>query len=294
MLFNWIEYYAVVEGKKPVWKSVLTHLKLKIRLCSESTDPVQQKCWVTQSDWVQYVGMWRKCVTLRRKEQPPASAGGCLLFRKCLFKSKRQERHEHTHARPRQGQLPHEMIFTVFLLVQVVLLYFLATHRSRLVFFFFSDVSKEPNLLLSDGAALWFDLTLCFRSERDPPLDKGAIPWLGHAIEFGKDAAKFLNRMKQKHGDIFTVSFYATENFAALLYDLTCVSEQLLKWKNRFQKSVKIQTESSFGYKSQHPNMWITCTLPQTQVSCSKQKKYHILCCCCCCWTQFVAWLMIY
>ncbi|XP_019736977.1 prostacyclin synthase-like [Hippocampus comes] len=65
------------------------------------------------------------------------------------------------------------MIFTVFLLVQVVLLYFLATHRSR--------------------------------SERDPPLDKGAIPWLGHAIEFGKDAAKFLNRMKQKHGDIFTV-----------------------------------------------------------------------------------------
>lgn len=136
MLFNWIEYYAVVEGKKPVWKSVLTHLKLKIRLCSESTDPVQQKCWVTQSDWVQYVGMWRKCVTLRRKEQPPASAGGCLLFRKCLFKSKRQERHEHTHARPRQGQLPHEMIFTVFLLVQVVLLYFLATHRSRLGFFF--------------------------------------------------------------------------------------------------------------------------------------------------------------
>ncbi|KAM9799719.1 prostacyclin synthase-like [Syngnathus typhle] len=78
-----------------------------------------------------------------------------------------------THARQRQGQLPHEMIWTVFLLVQAVLLYLLVTHRSR--------------------------------SESDPPLDKGAIPWLGHAIEFGKDAAKFLNRMKQKHGDIFTV-----------------------------------------------------------------------------------------
>ncbi|XP_049588762.1 prostacyclin synthase isoform X1 [Syngnathus scovelli] len=65
------------------------------------------------------------------------------------------------------------MIWTVFLLVQAVLLYLLVTHRSR--------------------------------SESDPPLDKGAIPWLGHAIEFGKDAAKFLNRMKQKHGDIFTV-----------------------------------------------------------------------------------------
>uniref|UniRef100_A0A4W4HNH1 Prostacyclin synthase n=1 Tax=Electrophorus electricus TaxID=8005 RepID=A0A4W4HNH1_ELEEL len=39
----------------------------------------------------------------------------------------------------------------------------------------------------------------------EPPLDKGSIPWLGHALEFGKDAAKFLTRMKLKHGDIFTV-----------------------------------------------------------------------------------------
>lgn len=43
------------------------------------------------------------------------------------------------------------------------------------------------------------------RSKREPPLDKGYIPWLGHALEFGKDAAKFLTRMKKKHGDIFTV-----------------------------------------------------------------------------------------
>ncbi|KAL4655962.1 prostacyclin synthase-like [Arapaima gigas] len=43
------------------------------------------------------------------------------------------------------------------------------------------------------------------RSKREPPLDKGLIPWLGHALDFGKDAAKFLTRMKEKHGDIFTV-----------------------------------------------------------------------------------------
>ncbi|XP_030634278.1 prostacyclin synthase [Chanos chanos] len=43
------------------------------------------------------------------------------------------------------------------------------------------------------------------RLENEPPLDKGYIPWLGHALEFGRDAAKFLTRMKQKHGDIFTV-----------------------------------------------------------------------------------------
>lgn len=52
-------------------------------------------------------------------------------------------------------------------------------------------------------------LLLCFlsscRSKSEPPLDKGYIPWLGHALEFGKDAAKFLTRMKKKHGDIFTV-----------------------------------------------------------------------------------------
>uniref|UniRef100_A0A452VJR4 Prostacyclin synthase n=1 Tax=Ursus maritimus TaxID=29073 RepID=A0A452VJR4_URSMA len=39
----------------------------------------------------------------------------------------------------------------------------------------------------------------------EPPLDLGSIPWLGHALEFGKDAASFLTRMKKKHGDIFTV-----------------------------------------------------------------------------------------
>ncbi|TMS18997.1 Prostacyclin synthase [Larimichthys crocea] len=70
------------------------------------------------------------------------------------------------------------MIWTIFLLVQAVLLYFLLTDRTR--------------------------------SKTDPPLDKGVIPWLGHALEFGKDASKFLNRMKQKHGDIFTCCWIHT------------------------------------------------------------------------------------
>nr|QQL94729.1 cytochrome P450 8a1b [Lateolabrax maculatus] len=43
------------------------------------------------------------------------------------------------------------------------------------------------------------------RKKNEPPLDKGFIPWLGHALEFLKDSAKFLARMKEKHGDIFTV-----------------------------------------------------------------------------------------
>uniref|UniRef100_A0A3Q3MN53 Cytochrome P450 family 8 subfamily B member 1, tandem duplicate 1 n=2 Tax=Mastacembelus armatus TaxID=205130 RepID=A0A3Q3MN53_9TELE len=43
------------------------------------------------------------------------------------------------------------------------------------------------------------------RQPGEPPLDKGLIPWLGHVLEFRRDTLKFLERMKQKHGDVFTV-----------------------------------------------------------------------------------------
>ncbi|XP_041060391.1 prostacyclin synthase isoform X2 [Carcharodon carcharias] len=43
------------------------------------------------------------------------------------------------------------------------------------------------------------------RLSNEPPLDKGIVPWLGHAFEFGKDSAKFLLKMKKKYGDIFTI-----------------------------------------------------------------------------------------
>ncbi|XP_036274620.1 prostacyclin synthase [Pipistrellus kuhlii] len=63
-------------------------------------------------------------------------------------------------------------------------------------------------VLLGLLAALLLLLLLTRRRTRrpgEPPLDLGSIPWLGHALEFGKDAASFLTRMKEKHGDIFTV-----------------------------------------------------------------------------------------
>lgn len=47
------------------------------------------------------------------------------------------------------------------------------------------------------------------RQNNEPPLDQGVLPWLGHALTFGKDAAKFLAQMKDKHGDIFTVRLHA-------------------------------------------------------------------------------------
>ncbi|KAK2862158.1 hypothetical protein Q5P01_001691 [Channa striata] len=102
------------------------------------------------------------------------------------------------------------MIWTVVLLLQALLLYFIFTQRSR--------------------------------SKSEPPLDKGLIPWLGHALEFGKDASKFLNRMKLKHGNIFTVraagryvtvlldphSYDSVINDADSL-DFTCYAQVLMK-----------------------------------------------------------------
>ncbi|KAG5838303.1 hypothetical protein ANANG_G00222340 [Anguilla anguilla] len=60
-------------------------------------------------------------------------------------------------------------------------------------------------ILISGLLVLYLIACTRSRSKNEPPLDKGLIPWLGHALEFGKDAAKFLARMKEKHGDIFTV-----------------------------------------------------------------------------------------
>lgn len=91
-----------------------------------------------------------------------------------------------------------------------------------------------------------------FRQHRpgEPPLDRGPIPWLGHVLEFRRDTAKFLERMKQKHGDIFTVQlggFYFTfitdpQSFG------TVIKEARTKLDfNRFAKQLVKQV---FGYYS--------------------------------------------
>ncbi|XP_030053307.1 5-beta-cholestane-3-alpha,7-alpha-diol 12-alpha-hydroxylase [Microcaecilia unicolor] len=43
------------------------------------------------------------------------------------------------------------------------------------------------------------------RRSKEPPLDKGHIPWLGHALDFRNNPVEFLQKMQRKHGDIFTV-----------------------------------------------------------------------------------------
>ncbi|XP_070693198.1 prostacyclin synthase [Pempheris klunzingeri] len=82
------------------------------------------------------------------------------------------------------------------------------------------------------------------RKTNEPPLDKGFIPWLGHALEFVKDSAKFLARMKEKHGDIFTVrvaGHYVTvlldpNSFDAVLKDT--VSLDFTRSRNQLVKRI--------------------------------------------------------
>ncbi|KAM4605393.1 cytochrome P450 7B1 [Polymixia lowei] len=67
---------------------------------------------------------------------------------------------------------------------------------------------------------------LCLRRGRtsrdnEPPLIKGWIPFLGKAVDFGRDAHTFLAEHKEKYGDIFTVQIagkYMTFIMNPLLY----------------------------------------------------------------------------
>uniref|UniRef100_A0A673AJP0 Prostacyclin synthase n=1 Tax=Sphaeramia orbicularis TaxID=375764 RepID=A0A673AJP0_9TELE len=82
------------------------------------------------------------------------------------------------------------------------------------------------------------------RQKNEPPLDKGPIPWLGHALTFRKDAAKFLAKMKTKHGDIFTLRVagkYVTvlldpDSYDAVLYDSVCLDNS--QCKNQLLKRI--------------------------------------------------------
>uniref|UniRef100_A0A3Q3SK87 Prostacyclin synthase n=1 Tax=Mastacembelus armatus TaxID=205130 RepID=A0A3Q3SK87_9TELE len=95
----------------------------------------------------------------------------------------------------------------------------------------------------NNTASVMSFLTSC-RKKNEPPLDKGFLPWLGHAVEFGKDAARFLARMKDKHGDIFTVrvaGYYVTvlldpHSFDAVLNDT--VSLDFTRNRNQLLKRV--------------------------------------------------------
>lgn len=60
-------------------------------------------------------------------------------------------------------------------------------------------------LLLALVGCLCLSTLLRRRRPREPPLDKGLVPWLGHALAFRRNMFEFLKGMRAKHGDVFTV-----------------------------------------------------------------------------------------
>ncbi|XP_054876614.1 cytochrome P450 7B1-like isoform X2 [Poeciliopsis prolifica] len=70
------------------------------------------------------------------------------------------------------------------------------------------------------GLLLWI-LGGRTRKPGEPPLVKGWIPFVGKALDFGKDAHKFLEEHRREHGDVFTVLIagkYMTFIMDPLLY----------------------------------------------------------------------------
>ncbi|XP_028328185.1 5-beta-cholestane-3-alpha,7-alpha-diol 12-alpha-hydroxylase-like [Gouania willdenowi] len=110
------------------------------------------------------------------------------------------------------------------------------------------------SVLLGFAVALIGGLYLlgAFRQRRpgEPPLDRGLIPWLGHVLEFRRDTLKFLDRMKRKHGDVFTIQlggFYFT--FLQDPLSLSAFTKENRE-KLNFNSFARQLVQRVFGYKS--------------------------------------------
>ncbi|KAJ8408203.1 hypothetical protein AAFF_G00264310 [Aldrovandia affinis] len=84
----------------------------------------------------------------------------------------------------------------------------------------------------------------------EPPLDKGLIPWLGHLLEFRKDTALFLQRMKEKHGNIFTVQLAGL--YLTFLMDPMSFGSVVKEARTKldFREFARQLVEKVFGYHS--------------------------------------------
>ncbi|XP_063814956.1 prostacyclin synthase [Pseudophryne corroboree] len=98
-------------------------------------------------------------------------------------------------------------------------------------------------------ALIWAAFLRRCRQQNEPPLDCGYIPWLGHALEFGRDAATFLTRMKTKYGNIFTVQ--VAGKFVTVLLDPHSYDNVVLESKDKldFEKYAKILMERMFDVR---------------------------------------------
>uniref|UniRef100_A0A8C5YI31 Uncharacterized protein n=1 Tax=Microcebus murinus TaxID=30608 RepID=A0A8C5YI31_MICMU len=92
------------------------------------------------------------------------------------------------------------------------------------------------------------------RGPQEPPLDKGTVPWLGHAMAFRKNTFGFLKRMWTKHGDVFTVQL-AGHYFTFVMDPLSFgpILKETQK-KLDFLKYAKELVQKTFGYYTKGEN----------------------------------------
>ncbi|XP_062978842.1 7-alpha-hydroxycholest-4-en-3-one 12-alpha-hydroxylase-like [Elgaria multicarinata webbii] len=92
------------------------------------------------------------------------------------------------------------------------------------------------------------------RKPKEPPLDKGFLPWLGHGLSFIRSPIEFLERMRKKHGDIFTVLLGG--NYMHVVIDpstyepLMKVSKQMINF-NTFSSMVARNVFDFYATESQ-------------------------------------------
>lgn len=88
------------------------------------------------------------------------------------------------------------------------------------------------------------------RRPHEPPLDKGPVPWLGHAIAYRNNMLEFLKRMRAKHGDVFTLQLggqYFTFVMDPLSFSPILKESRKKLNFNEFAKKLVLQV---FGYQS--------------------------------------------
>uniref|UniRef100_A0A8C6NXR3 Cytochrome P450 family 7 subfamily B member 1 n=1 Tax=Nothobranchius furzeri TaxID=105023 RepID=A0A8C6NXR3_NOTFU len=110
-----------------------------------------------------------------------------------------------------------------------------------------------------DGPINLTVILLSYRRPGEPPLVSSWVPFIGKALEFRKDAHKFLEEQRRKYGDVFTVLIagkYMTFIMDPLLYPNIIKHGRQLD----FHKFTQEVVPSTFGYPpvldEVYPGLW--------------------------------------
>mmetsp|Transcript_28116 Transcript_28116/g.36841 ORF Transcript_28116/g.36841 Transcript_28116/m.36841 type:complete len:560 (-) Transcript_28116:276-1955(-) len=101
-------------------------------------------------------------------------------------------------------------------------------------------------IIVTSFSGVWLWSRQFRRKEGEPPLESGRIPFLGVAISFSRHAGKFLQEMKRKHGDIFTI--FLAGNRMHFITDLHSFKRFFKSETLSFDKVAEAIAQNAFGY----------------------------------------------